>query len=167
MEPYAEERQVQLQLNLENAPSSRRQRLRGRVDGKAIQQALMNLVDNAIKHSPSKSCRDDRCSSREPGAEANADVTQLWVEDHGPGIPADEHEKIFERFYRLGSELRRETQGVGIGLSIVKHIVEAHGGQGAGAQRAGAGEPLHPGPARPTALPPTTALRPHAGDDTT
>jgi len=53
----------------------------------------------------------------------------LWVEDHGEGIPPGEHEKIFERFYRRGSELRRETQGVGIGLSIVKHIVEAHGGK--------------------------------------
>jgi signal transduction histidine kinase len=53
----------------------------------------------------------------------------LSVSDQGPGIPASEHEKIFERFYRLGSELRRETQGVGIGLSIVKHIVEAHGGR--------------------------------------
>jgi signal transduction histidine kinase len=51
------------------------------------------------------------------------------VSDHGPGIPLAEHEKIFERFYRLGSELRRETQGVGIGLSIVKHIVDAHGGR--------------------------------------
>ena len=51
------------------------------------------------------------------------------MEDSGPGIPSHEHEKIFERFYRLGSELRRETQGVGIGLSIVKHIVEAHGGK--------------------------------------
>jgi len=45
------------------------------------------------------------------------------------GIPAAEQEKIFERFYRCGSELRRETQGVGIGLSVVKHIVEAHGGR--------------------------------------
>jgi signal transduction histidine kinase len=53
----------------------------------------------------------------------------LWVEDHGPGIPPQEHQKIFERFYRLGSELRRETLGVGIGLSIVKHIIEAHGGR--------------------------------------
>ena len=53
----------------------------------------------------------------------------LSVSDHGPGIPASEQAKIFERFYRLGSELRRETQGVGIGLSIVKHIVEAHGGR--------------------------------------
>ena len=52
----------------------------------------------------------------------------LWVQDHGPGIPQVDHAKIFDRFYRRGSELQRETQGVGIGLSIVKHIVEAHGG---------------------------------------
>jgi signal transduction histidine kinase len=54
---------------------------------------------------------------------------ELWVEDKGEGMPAAEHERIFERFYRIGSELRRETQGVGIGLSIVKHIVEAHRGK--------------------------------------
>ncbi|MBU6403046.1 MAG: HAMP domain-containing histidine kinase, partial [Verrucomicrobia bacterium] len=53
----------------------------------------------------------------------------LFVQDHGEGIPASEHEKIFERFYRRGSELRRTTPGVGIGLSLVKHIVEAHGGR--------------------------------------
>jgi signal transduction histidine kinase len=63
------------------------------------------------------------------GFECDAGAVRLWVQDHGPGIPPEEHEKIFERFYRLGSELRRETQGVGIGLSIVKHIVEAHGGK--------------------------------------
>jgi signal transduction histidine kinase len=51
------------------------------------------------------------------------------VEDRGPGIPPEEHEKIFERFYRRGSELRRETHGIGIGLTIVKHIVQAHGGR--------------------------------------
>jgi two-component system phosphate regulon sensor histidine kinase PhoR len=54
---------------------------------------------------------------------------RLSVTDRGPGIPVSEHERIFERFYRLGSELRRETEGVGIGLSIVKHIVKAHGGR--------------------------------------
>jgi signal transduction histidine kinase len=53
---------------------------------------------------------------------------RLAVADRGPGIPADEHARIFEPFYRRGSELRRETPGIGIGLSIVKHIVEAHGG---------------------------------------
>ena len=61
--------------------------------------------------------------------ETAATAVLLSVADRGPGIPAAEHEKIFERFYRLGSELRRETPGIGIGLSIVKHIAEAHGGR--------------------------------------
>jgi len=92
------------------------------LDGRAIQQALVNLIDNAIKHSP-------KGSLVKVEFEWNEQCVRLWVEDEGPGIPLEEHEKIFERFYRLGSELRRETQGVGIGLSIVKHIVEAHGGR--------------------------------------
>ena len=68
-------------------------------------------------------------SSEQIHSETAGTAVLLWVEDHGDGIPLEEHEKIFERFYRCGSELRRETQGVGIGLSIVKHIVEAHGGR--------------------------------------
>jgi two-component system phosphate regulon sensor histidine kinase PhoR len=51
------------------------------------------------------------------------------VPDHGPGSPKNEHARIFERFYRLGDELRRETTGTGIGLAIVKHVVEGHGGR--------------------------------------
>ena len=53
----------------------------------------------------------------------------LWVEDHGQGIPQKEQKRIFDLFYRHGSELRRETKGVGIGLSIVRHVAEAHGGR--------------------------------------
>lgn len=56
------------------------------------------------------------------------DLPSIWVQDSGPGIPAEEQEKIFERFYRCGNELRRKTEGVGIGLTIVRHIVEAHRG---------------------------------------
>jgi signal transduction histidine kinase len=51
------------------------------------------------------------------------------VEDAGPGIPVEERERIFEPFHRLGTELRRETQGIGIGLSIVRQVVTAHGGR--------------------------------------
>jgi len=53
---------------------------------------------------------------------------EISVEDHGEGIPVAEHKRIFERFYRVGSELRRKTPGAGIGLSIVKETVEAHQG---------------------------------------
>ncbi len=118
MRPNAAGRQVALELQNAGADVP----LSFACDGLAIQQALINLIDNAIKHSP-------------PGGtvtvalEAGADVALLSVEDHGPGIPADEHEKIFERFYRRGTELRRETQGIGIGLTIVKHIVEGHSGR--------------------------------------
>jgi signal transduction histidine kinase len=115
------------------------------LDGRAMQQALINLLDNAIKHSPSGAevaialngrarllpspNQNEAAESRLGGSLALPDAVTISVTDHGPGIPREDHEKIFERFYRRGSELRRETQGIGIGLSIVKHIVEAHGGR--------------------------------------
>jgi signal transduction histidine kinase len=101
------------------------------VDGRAIQQALVNLIDNAIKHSPQGGEVRVTCSRRGNEADPPPHVggcVSLSVQDQGEGIPPQEREKIFERFYRCGSELRRETQGVGIGLSIVKHIVDAHAG---------------------------------------
>ncbi len=116
------------------------------LDGRAVQRALVNLIDNAIKHSPAGSrVRVGAALSAGPlrplaargrPRRAAEDLTvaspaslQLWVADEGPGIPRAEQERIFDRFYRRGSELRRETAGVGIGLSIVKHIAEAHGGR--------------------------------------
>jgi signal transduction histidine kinase len=128
MEPYAEEKGVRLEFDAKPGIQSaapgpgEKGDLEVEIDGRAMQQALVNLIDNAIKHSP-------KGSPVKIGIESEADWTRLWVEDTGPGIPPAEQEKIFERFYRLGSELRRETQGVGIGLSIVRHIVEAHGGK--------------------------------------
>lgn len=115
MQPYACERGVTLTYKGISTCSAC-------IDPHAIQQALVNLIDNAVKHSAA-------------GEEVTVDLTTtarealITVADHGPGIPAKEHRKIFERFYRLGSELRRETTGVGIGLSIVQHIAEAHHGE--------------------------------------
>jgi signal transduction histidine kinase len=118
MRPCAAERQVEvaLQQNVEAVAQS------FACDALALQQALINLVDNAVKHSPP----GGRVAVGLDGSEAGV---SLWVEDHGQGIPPEEHERIFERFYRRGSELRRETQGIGIGLTIVQHIVQAHGGR--------------------------------------
>jgi len=94
-------------------------------DGPAIQRALLNLLDNALKHAPVGSAVKVALGSiRGPRS-----AIYISVADSGPGIPAEDHARIFERFYRRGSELRRETQGVGLGLAIVKHIVEAHGGR--------------------------------------
>lgn len=156
MQPYAEEKGVALKLEPPMPCCSRRKEAQSdsgerseppdvgcyelSVDGRAIQQALVNLIDNAIKHSPNGAAvvvglatvaavYDRRVEDNPNRRSQTAATICLFVQDHGPGIPASEHERIFERFYRLGSELRRETQGVGIGLSIVKHIVEAHGGR--------------------------------------
>ena len=118
LKPYAAEKGVSLRMEGATA-------LALEADGQAIQQALVNLIDNAVKHSPPGAA----VTMGLAGADAAGTMARLWVADAGPGIPAAEHGKIFERFYRRGSELRRETQGVGIGLSIVKHIVEAHGGR--------------------------------------
>jgi signal transduction histidine kinase len=140
MQAYAVERQVDLALSVASNLESSKPQISA--DGKAVQQALINLIDNAVKHSPKgqtvtvglqlcggKLQTQHSDSAAEGGKSSDRQRLALWVEDQGEGIPHEEHAKIFERFYRLGSELRRETQGVGIGLSIVKHVVEAHGGR--------------------------------------
>ena len=102
-------------------------------DGLAVRQALVNLLDNAVKFAPVETTIHVRLA---PHAAAS---WQVSVRDEGPGIPPTEHATIFERFHRLGSELRRETQGAGIGLSIVRHIAQAHGGRVEIASQLGAG----------------------------
>jgi two-component system phosphate regulon sensor histidine kinase PhoR len=125
MESYGAERQVSIALKVPDHQLSTFD-YQLSLDGRAIQQALINLLDNAIKHSPNGETVTVELNVLQ---KTNVQSINISVSDNGPGIPPEEHEKIFERFYRLGSELRRETAGVGIGLSIVKHIVEAHGGR--------------------------------------
>lgn len=94
-------------------------------DFNALAQALANLIDNALKHSPQGS---ELCF----GAESNSnrpDEWCLWVSDCGPGVPREERKNIFEAFYRVGPELRRETKGTGLGLALVQQVAEAHGGE--------------------------------------
>lgn len=93
-----------------------------RGDAGALGQAVFNLVDNALKYS-----KDDRRLEVElscDGAEG-----MLVVRDHGVGIPKDEQEKIFDRFHRVSTGLVHEVRGSGLGLSIVKQVVEAHRGR--------------------------------------
>jgi signal transduction histidine kinase len=92
-----------------------------RADRDAIAQAISNLVDNAIQYS-GESKRINLYASAGDGH-----VT-VAVEDFGVGIPEDEIDRVFERFYRGGDELTRTVKGSGLGLTLVKEVVEAHGG---------------------------------------
>jgi signal transduction histidine kinase len=92
-----------------------------RVDREAIARSLLNLVNNAVKYSAAEKYLGVHLYQR------NGDVN-LEVVDHGIGIPAKEQLKIFEKFYRVGDPLVHNTKGSGLGLSLVRHIVQAHGG---------------------------------------
>ena len=83
--------------------------------------ALNNLVANAVKYSPDE-------STVVVSARGIADGVEIAVTDQGVGIPADELDRIFERFYRVDPARHRSTGGTGLGLSIVKHVVASHGG---------------------------------------
>ena len=93
-----------------------------RVDREAMARSLVNLVNNALKYSQDQKYIGVNLY-RSNGA------VKLEVIDHGIGIPTQEQGKIFEKFYRVGDPLVHNTKGSGLGLSLVKHIVQAHGGE--------------------------------------
>jgi signal transduction histidine kinase len=92
-----------------------------RVDREAMARSLLNLVNNALKYS------QDRKFIGVNLYRDNGSV-KLEVVDQGIGIPHQEQQKIFEKFYRVGDPLVHNTKGSGLGLSLVRHIVQAHGG---------------------------------------
>jgi len=91
-------------------------------DRRQLVSALGNLVENAVKYS-------------EPSGEVqvrvriDGNVAELMVADRGIGIPARDHDRIFERFYRVDRARSRDTGGTGLGLSIVRHVADNHGGE--------------------------------------
>jgi two-component system sensor histidine kinase SenX3 len=87
-----------------------------------ISLALGNLVANAVAYS-------EQQSQVTLSAHRSGTMVDLAVSDEGIGIPADELERIFERFYRVDPARHRSTGGTGLGLSIVKHVAAAHGGE--------------------------------------
>ncbi|HEX2131528.1 MAG TPA: ATP-binding protein [Actinophytocola sp.] len=84
--------------------------------------ALANLLDNAVAYSPPGS--PVSISRRQVGG-----YVEIAVTDRGIGIPADEQQRVFERFYRLDKARSRATGGTGLGLAIVKHVAANHGGE--------------------------------------
>lgn len=92
------------------------------VDRSLMTQALINLIDNAIKYS-------NENTAITLSAEAVDDQVWLSVSDQGPGIAEEHIPRLFERFYRVDKSRSRRIGGTGLGLAIVKHIVHIHGGQ--------------------------------------
>jgi signal transduction histidine kinase len=103
-----------------------------RIDAGAIAQSLSNLLDNAVKYSNGN--KDITVSLRREG-----DFIVISVKDQGIGIPRDEQDKIFDRFHRVSTGLVHDVKGSGLGLSIVRHIVEAHRGRVSVESRPGEG----------------------------
>ncbi|MBL8189360.1 MAG: HAMP domain-containing histidine kinase [Acidobacteria bacterium] len=92
------------------------------IDQEAIAQAFINLLDNAVKYS------GEATEINVALGQQNGFVT-IAVRDFGIGIASEEREKVFEKFYRVGNVLVHDVKGSGLGLSIVKHIIEAHHGK--------------------------------------
>ena len=87
--------------------------------GSQIERAVFNVMDNAVCHAASRV----RVTAKSHGAES-----EVVVEDDGSGIPAADRERVFDRFVRLDESRQRASGGVGIGLSLVKAIVDRQGG---------------------------------------
>lgn len=101
-------------------------------DHDRIHQVLINLLDNAIRYSPADETVRIDISTTE-------NVVTVSVQDRGPGIPAAEQARVFERFYRADKSRARDAGGAGLGLAIALTIVQAHGGNIALESREGHG----------------------------
>ncbi|NTV10669.1 MAG: two-component sensor histidine kinase, partial [Zoogloea sp.] len=84
-----------------------------------LRRALWNLVDNGLKFG-------DRVDI---AIEESTEHFEILIADHGPGVPPDELEKVFEPFYRLESSRNRETGGTGLGLAIARNLLRVQGGE--------------------------------------
>jgi len=92
-----------------------------RIDRELLQEAIINLVDNAIRYSHEGTIVSI-------GVQKKGGEVQIEVADTGPGIPQEHLTRLFERFYRVDANRSRRLGGTGLGLAIVKHIAIAHGG---------------------------------------
>jgi signal transduction histidine kinase len=90
-------------------------------NSKIYRQVFTNLVSNAIKYSPD-------AEKVEIDLRTSEDAVTISVRDHGLGIPREQRDKIFDRFYRASGPKQRAIPGLGMGLYIVAEIVKGHGG---------------------------------------
>jgi K+-sensing histidine kinase KdpD len=101
-------------------------------DALLLQMMINNLLENAIKYSPKEKPISSVIKNE------NTSI-QLSVVDEGPGIPDEEKKKIFEKFYRIGNEVTRKTQGTGLGLYLCRKIAKTHDADISVTNRSGGG----------------------------
>jgi signal transduction histidine kinase len=93
-----------------------------------VEQVLTNLVDNAIKYSPEGGPVTVRVAPGDDDPGATAGTVVVAVRDHGVGLTPEQTERAFDRFYRATDSLNGAPRGIGLGLFLSKHLVEAQGG---------------------------------------
>jgi len=93
-------------------------------DSRRLEQVFANLLENSLRHGGSGALRIQIKGSRAPDG-----GRELAFSDNGQGIPLEAQKHVFERFYRVSRDRSRTSGGSGLGLSIAKHIVRAHGGE--------------------------------------
>ena len=91
------------------------------VDVESTRQAVLNLLDNAVKYGPSG-------QRIEIGVHRTPEAAAIWVEDDGPGVPPAQGGRIWEPYVRLDRDRASATAGSGIGLAVVRDVIEAQGG---------------------------------------
>ncbi|HKY07582.1 MAG TPA: ATP-binding protein [Candidatus Binatia bacterium] len=117
LRPVAAEKLISLEVSHDGGE------VYGWADHDKITQVLVNIVGNAIKFTPSNGKVTITLDQREKG------FVTLSVKDTGPGIPADEIDRIFDKFYQVAKVNKEKTKGAGLGLAISKALVEMHGGR--------------------------------------
>ncbi len=106
-----------------------------RADDERLQQVFWNLLANAVKFTPAR-------GSIDVYLERNGSLAEIRIEDSGPGVPAEFLPRIFERFSQADGSSTRKHGGLGLGLAIVRHLVELHGGTVSAANREAGGAVL-------------------------
>lgn len=106
-------------------------------DAAGLEQVFVNLLENALKHGNRRGLAIELRAERH-GSEIHVDIS-----DNGVGIPYDDQQHVFERFYRVHKHRSRETGGTGLGLAIVKNIVQSHGGRISLTSTPGSGSNFH------------------------
>jgi signal transduction histidine kinase len=112
----ADKRNIRIQVSLDSGAK------RLWVDGPKIEQVLTNLLSNAVEHSPDG-------GQVSIGSRLEPTGFRLWVEDQGPGLSAEQQNRLFQAFAGQTNRKPGGERSIGLGLMIAKKIVEAHGGQ--------------------------------------